>query len=1291
MKSVKPIAALLVLLAAGWTAGTARAQTLTDYSALPPFLASPVPPNVLLLMDNSGSMLSRAYTIAYDPAVDFGGYFDTKKCYSYGSTRFTPTAQAKPCGPAGQWDGNFLNWAMMERLEIAKWVMMGGKCAPRVSGNCYPGGMLTFESDGAFSVTNVNVTSDVAPGAFVGTRCLQRSSNSLIIKSNGSSCGGSTLGSFTLRVEVTGEPQGVIQQVGGKARFGLMEFSTSSTADGGKVLADVGSNITSMVNAIENTAASTWTPLAESLYEAGRYFAQIKPAYANSDYSYTSQSRDPYYFTQPDWLPTSAYVPCCKSFVIIFTDGQPTKDLNLPASIATSNSGLAASAMSPVNPYGPTYTANNNSTTGHFNKCSNYFGGSGSDPCTSDGSHYLDDVAYWVHTTDLRQATIPVINEAGKDLSGKQNLIVYTFFAFGTGSNILKDASRFGGFEDLNGDGKPGPSPREWNRSWSGSANCNPYTECVPDTYFESSDAFAMKDRLIAAITDILQKSASGTSVSVLAASASGEGAVYQAYFYPSVFEAGNEVSWLGYLQGLFFDEDGQLREDTDSDGALTPTADRIVETFFDPNSQETKIRRWAVDPSTGQRTGAAEIVGLRDISPIWEAGKRLALRDLGTAPRTIKTWVDSNNNGVVDAGEFIDFSTANESTLRRYLRAADSTEGTNIINFIRGSPVSGYRPREVNVNGSVRTWRLGDIIYSSPVQVGAPQERFDLRYQDTTYAAFYNKYKNRRNVIYVGANDGMLHAFNGGFFHRGDNPATPGKQEQVWFATTGPTGTETAYPLGEELWAFIPQELLPHLKWLTQTDYTKSVHVYYVDGTPRVADVRIFTEEAACSSSGVSDPNCKHLGGWGTILIGSLRLGGGLIKADLNGDGDTLDAGEDRFRSAYFALDITDPEQPGKLLWVFKDGDLGFTTSWPAVMRFDATTWYAVFGSGPITYRGERDTSLATKFGTSVSEYGQLYVVNLANGSLVRKITLSDDRYAFMGDPVVYDLPRNYVTDVLYVGKTYYATGGSGGWRGKVYRFVLKSSDFSSYDQKVFVDPQKPVLVKPTATLDQSNRLWIYFGTGRFFSAGPASDQTDTSQQGLYAVKESGANGCWTGSGWLATCPGSPVPLSDLVDVTGAVVSEGGSLTCSTCGGGGSTLSSLVSYIGTKQGWLVTLSGGERVLHEFTIIGGIALATTYVPGTDMCAPQGTNALYAMYYESGTAYSRSVIGLYGGDKVTRKADLGVGVPSKVNVVVSNNTTTGFIQSSTGEILQVRGIQLASPVRASVRAWREKTE
>ena len=223
-----------------------------------------------------------------------------------------------------------------------------------------------------------------------------------------------------------------------------------------------------------------------------------------------------------------------------------------------------------------------------------------------------------------------------------------------------------------------------------------------------------------------------------------------------------------------------------------------------------------------------------------------------------------------------------------------------------------------------------------------------------------------------------MLHAFNAGFYTIGDDSSTVGVIERVRFTSTPKQpGTSTncaslpcdgsvatyAYrsnspKLGAELSGFIPQDLLPHLQWLTDPQYS---HAYYVDLKPKVTDARIFINDA------------DHPGGWGTILIGGFRMGGscgncqseGLpftVAADFAGTGTQYRS----FLSSYFVMDITNPEKDPVLLWTFRDLDLGFTTSVPAVVRvnaaLDAKTssanekWYAVFGTGPTGYQGVAD-----------------------------------------------------------------------------------------------------------------------------------------------------------------------------------------------------------------------------------------------------------------------------------------------------------------------------------------------
>ena len=160
--------------------------------------------------------------------------------------------------------------------------------------------------------------------------------------------------------------------------------------------------------------------------------------------------------------------------------------------------------------------------------------------------------------------------------------------------------------------------------------------------------------------------------------------------------------------------------------------------------------------------------------SPVWEAGEQL--KDRGEAGRYIFTALDDTAGADVAMRRKVLFTAANSTTedadtqkLADLLGALDDAEAKKIIRYIRGASVDGYRQR----NG----WKLGDITYSSPVISG--------------------------NMAYVGANDGMLHAFD--------------------------------INTGEEKWAFIPNNLLPKLKDLALLDYC---HEYFVDLSPRVAEI---------------------------------------------------------------------------------------------------------------------------------------------------------------------------------------------------------------------------------------------------------------------------------------------------------------------------------------------------------------------------------------------------------------------------------------------------------------------
>ena len=102
-----------------------------------------------------------------------------------------------------------------------------------------------------------------------------------------------------------------------------------------------------------------------------------------------------------------------------------------------------------------------------------------------------------------------------------------------------------------------------------------------------------------------------------------------------------------------------------------------------------------------------------------------------------------------------------------------------------------------------------------------------------------------------------MLHAFNGGWYDAANR-----KFED------SPNSALVDYQLGSELWAYIPMNILPHLKYLTDPSYGANAgnHVFYVDLKPRIFDAQIFEDDST------------HPDGWGTILVGGMRFGGGEI-----------------------------------------------------------------------------------------------------------------------------------------------------------------------------------------------------------------------------------------------------------------------------------------------------------------------------------------------------------------------------------------------------------------------------
>jgi len=241
----------------------------------------------------------------------------------------------------------------------------------------------------------------------------------------------------------------------------------------------------------------------------------------------------------------------------------------------------------------------------------------------------------------------------------------------------------------------------------------------------------------------------------------------------------------------------------------------------------------------------------------------------------------------------------------------------TNLVNFLRGD--TAYEDRGTNAPAN-RLFRyreafLGDALESAPVFVGKPV----FKYSENNYPSGIDV--SRRPTVYIGTNDGMLHAFN---------------------AETGicTTGVGSGNCPGEERWAYVPSMVIPNMWKLADKNYS-TMHANYVNGDLVVGDVY----------DGAN---------WRTILVGGLNGGG----------------------KGYYALDITNPDSP-ILLWEFghtdcvgctrTDNNMGYSYGNPVITKTPENQWVVLLTSG------------YNNGGGSENGKGVLYVLNALTGAPLR------------------------------------------------------------------------------------------------------------------------------------------------------------------------------------------------------------------------------------------------------------------------------------------------------------------
>jgi type IV pilus assembly protein PilY1 len=508
-----------------------------------------------------------------------------------------------------------------------------------------------------------------------------------------------------------------------------------------------------------------------------------------------------------------------------------------------------------------------------------------------------------------------------------------------------------------------------------------------------------------------------------------------------------------------------------------------------------------------------------------WDAATTIP----GHTARNIFTWNGTAGRPFKNCNT--DLNSSQQTALNKDGYGVVDNRCADRLAWLRGDPANEIRNYVASEVPNKKTFRnrlksvLGDIINSDPVYV----KNEDYGYAATnsalsegaSYASFVASKVNRTPMIYVGANDGMMHAIR---------------------ADVGATNS------GQEIFAYIPAAVYDKLSQLTETGYN---HTYYVDGPPSAGDAYIN-------------------GSWRTVVVGGLGAGGKSI----------------------YALDVTNPEtfSATNVLWEFSDAtDLGHTFSQPKIARLNNGQWAAIFGNGY----------------NSAADRAYLYIVNLSTGTLISKIAAGTATGNGLSTPALYDSNGDKIIDTVYAGdlqgnmwKFDLSSAADTGWvvgNGGVPLFTAKNQN--GQVQPITTEPEIMTLTSGIPT----GGVMLYFGTGRYLTS---TDPTNTEVQTFYAVRD---------------YAGGTATRSDLQVQT--INSETTKLGLDVRETSGNTVD-----WATKKGWYMDLvvspktgtgPGGERVISRALVRYDRVIFVTVIPSTDPCVPGGSSWIMELDLLSG--------------------------------------------------------------------------
>lgn len=887
--------------------------------------------------DPEGDGSWEEYGACYSESKAYLGYFDPKKCYTYSSGRFVPsgaTTSTYQC--TSKWSGNFLNWAGMTAIDMLIKTMSGGNRTTDTTSETVVQRARKTNSDGWFPYKYLNSSINVAPSTVTPF-----SSSTLIIYNTdfglrvGTTRNGARDSSTTydLKVKVCDsaqgiegncvaygsgtpyyKPEGLIQKHAERMRFAVTSYTLDGdqARDGGVlrsnakyvgprkqdstgawvtndkkewgtdgifinnpdgVSSGLNSGVVNYLNKFSEFGYKSYDPAGELYYEGLRYFKNLGPTpeYSSGITRSSTDSRcGGFWFANSasEWQDPIQY-RCQKNFIIGINDANPWLDKRLPGTHFTTSSITGAGSTSYTligNDYGPPSNPDPainvttlTNTVGTLEGLNTTWANSGTWTSTgsiSSVSGTLDSVGGGIGTYDdsCSDKTVSGLGEVMGTCPypGKQNSYYIAGLAYYANTTDLRtDLSNKDGpqtistffidSQEFSWSPLDGPRNMLWlagkyggfkdsdgDNTNAGSApdlasEWDENGDGLPDNYVLATQPEKLVSGLEDAFQDIIKRTSTAASLVASSGRVSTNTLVYQAKF--------NSANWSGTLEAFGYDTNGDIETAATWSASIPAHATR-------------KIFSW---------------------NPTTRAGSKFEGTGTNILTSTQLAALDTDTT-----------SGDNSASVLAYLRG-DRTNEVSTTN-----PTGIFRER---------TSLLGDIINSSPVYVGTTPFNYDALPVTaggrSVYRAFRTTTRSRTPMVYVGANDGMLHAFK---------------------------ATETGTDRGEEKFAFVPNAAFSAgIKNLSSKGYN---HQAFIDGP-------LSTGDAYLGSA------------WKTVLVGSMGAGGKSVFA--------LDVTDP-------SVNASTTTGPGKVMWEFDTsvtGDLGYTLQQATIARMRNGRWAAIFGNG--------------------------------------------------------------------------------------------------------------------------------------------------------------------------------------------------------------------------------------------------------------------------------------------------------------------------------------------------------